>query len=277
MTTTRTAPRTVDTKDTAMLTTTAPTDDLTDTDALREVAEQGRRATETLAQRERERQERRTAELEREQAAYDRDLARRGPDVDADLDRQRDDALAALQSAVDAADLGAALQAWRLEAAARFAQRDWRSAWRTAYSRTGEGPVPPRESTRDAERDEMAGFLVAVAQAAESGARLDADTLAADLVGERPTARPDEVLPGIESALRHSDGCSDPSRTETTHPPVGRHSHGTVVRCISCTASLVVSLPPPEQEDVEASAPGPALMRRPMSADYLPAADAWPA
>jgi hypothetical protein len=93
------------------------------------------------------------------QVLHDADLTRRGPEVDADLTRKQREALADLQSAVGSGDLAAALAAWRREAAARYAQRSWRTAWRRAYDRTGEGATPPHESTRDAERDEAAGFL----------------------------------------------------------------------------------------------------------------------
>jgi hypothetical protein len=228
------------------MTTTAPSTDDLDLDRLRAVAEEGRRADEVLAAAERARQEARTAELAAQQQAYDADLTTRGPQVDADLDREQDDALADVQRAVDEGDLGAAVQAWRRSAAARFAQRDWRAAWRLAHGRTGEGATPPPESTRDAERDVHAGLLPTLARAADSGARLDADALALALVGERPTALAGEVLPGPEGALQHTEGCPDPSRTEVTHPPVGRNSQGTVVRCISCQASHVAHRPPPD-------------------------------
>jgi hypothetical protein len=98
---------------------------------------------------------------------------------------------------------------------------------------------------------------------------MDADALALSLVGERPTALPGEVLAGPEATIAHAEGCPDPSRTEVTHPPVGRGSAGTVVRCISCQASRVVHLPPPEPEDAVAAAPGPELMRRPDAARSL--------
>lgn len=242
---------------------TTATTTTTDLDHLREVAAEGQRAAETLAAAEHERQAQRTATLAAEQGEYDRDLCRRGPEVDGHLDATRDEALAGLQAAVDDGDIGAALLAWRREAAARYGQRTWRQEWRTAHARTGEGPTPPAPSERDAERDEQAGFLVVLAQAAESGARLDADGLAMDLVRQRPTAVAGELVPGPEAALTHAEGCADPSRTETTHPPVGRHSQGTVVRCTSCQASRLVYAPPPEPEDVEAAAPGPDLLRRP--------------
>lgn len=246
-----------------MITTAAPTTDQLDLDRLRAVARKGEQAAQTLAAAELARQQQRTAELQREQADYDADLLGRAREVDADLDRQRDDALAALQQAVDDADLAAALVAWREEAAARYGQRAWRQAWRDAHARTGDGPVPPLESTRDAERDEYAGFLPAVARAAESGARLDADAMAVALVGERPSALAGEVLPGEASSLVHADACPDTSRVEVTEPPVGRYSAGRVARCLSCTASKVLYFPPAEVEDEQAGAPGAALMRRP--------------
>lgn len=49
-------------------------------------------------------------------------------------------------------------------------------------TRTRVGRAPPPMSDRDPERDEAAGFLPAVAAAAESGARLDADVMALPLV-----------------------------------------------------------------------------------------------
>lgn len=245
-----------------MPTKTAPTADL-DLAKLRNLAVRGQEAAAELAAVELSRQEARTAELAAQQSAYDADLCRRGPEVDADLDRQRDDALAALQSAVDGADLGAALVSWRREAAARYAQREFRQAWRDARTRTGEGPVPPPPSERDAERDELAGFVPAVARAVESGARLDADGLAVTLVGERPYALPGEVLPGEAASLLHELGCPDTSRVEVVESPVGRYSAGRVARCMSCGASAVLHLPPVEAEDIEAAAPGAAVMRRP--------------
>lgn len=249
-------------------TTTAPTADDLDLDRLRAVARKGQEAAERLAAAEHERQARRTAALVAEQREYDTDLARRGAQVDADLDAQRDEALADLQRAVDDADLGAALVAWRREAAARFAQREWRQAWRDAHERTGEGHRPPPPSLRDAERDEAAGFLQAVARAADSGARMDADGIALDLVGERPTALPGEVLPGDESALEHAKHCQEP-RPEVSDVPVGRYSTGRVARCLTCQASVVLHLPEPEPEDEQAQAPGPPLMRQPDAARSL--------
>lgn len=243
----------------------------TDLDVLREQAEQGRKAAETLAEHERARQAERTEALAALQDQYDADVCRRGPEVDAALEAQRDEATAALVAAVDAADLSAALRAWRAEASARFAQRAVRQGWRQAHARSGEGPMPPRESQREAERDEGLAFLPAVAQAAESGARLDGEGMAADLLGDRPVPRAGEVLPGVESSLRHSDGCADRTRVEVTHPSAGRSSHGVVVRCQSCGASLLVTPAPPEPEDVEAAAPGPDLLRRPEAGDYPPA------
>lgn len=245
------------------MTMTAPSTDDLALGKLRSLARKGEQAAETLAAAELARQQQRTAELEREQAAYDLDLIRRSREVDVDLDRQRDDALAELQIAVDGADLGAALVSWRREAAARYAQRSWRAAWRDAHARTGAGPTPPPPSERDAERDELAGFVPAVARAVESGARLDADVLAVDLVGERPTALPGEVLPGEAASLLHAMDCPDPSRVEVTEPPAGRYSAGRVARCMSCGASAVLHLPPVEAEDIEAAAPGAAVMRRP--------------
>lgn len=256
------------------MTTTAPSADDLDLDKLRSLAARGEAAAAELAAAERERQEQRTAELAAQQQAYDADLTRRGPQADADLEAQRDEALADLQTAVDEGDLSGALQAWRREASARYSQREWRHAWRGAFDRTGDGARPPLEGTREAERDEVLAFLPALAQATESGARLDADRIALTLVGERPTALLGEVLPGPEADLRHAEGCPDPARTEVTHPPVGRGSQGTVVRCVSCQASRVVHLPPPEPEDAVAAAPGPALMRRPTGGEQ-PARDGW--
>ncbi len=48
-----------------------------------------------------------------------------------------------------------------------------------------------------------------------------------------------------------------------THPPVGRNSVGTVVRCLSCQASHVAHRPPPEPEDAVAKGAPPSLMRQP--------------
>lgn len=242
--------------------TTAPTAADLDLDKLRALAAKGAAAAAELARQELARQERRTAELAEQQAAYDADLCTRGPQVDADLDAQRDDALGELQQAVDNADLAAALTAWRVEAAARFAQRQWREAWRSAHERTGDGPTPPLPSTRDAERDDAAGFLPSIARAVDSGARFDADQLAHGLVGERPVALPGETLPGEVESLQHADGCTDP-RPDVSHPSVGRRSAGRVVRCLTCSASKVLHLPEVEPEDVQAAAPGPEIMRRP--------------
>lgn len=227
------------------MTTTAPSTDDLDLDRLRAVAAKGAAAAEALAAAELARQEARTAELAAQQREYDADVLRRARQVDDDLTREQRDALADLQSAVDEGDLASALAAWRREAAARYAQRHWRAAWRDVHARTGEGQVPPVESTRDAERDEAACFLPALARAAEVGAREDADATAELLVGERPTALPGELVPGPEADILHAPSCPDPSRTETTRPPVGRESQGTVVRCMSCAASVLVHLPRP--------------------------------
>lgn len=257
-----------------MTTTAAPTADQLDLDRLRAVAAKGEAAAAELAVAERARQQARTAELQREQANYDADLSRRAPEVDDDLARQRREALAELQAAVDTGDLAGALAAWRREAAGRYAQRDWRRAWRDAHVRTGEGPTPPVESTRDADRDEAAGFLPALARAAEVGAREDAEATAGVLVGQRPYALAGELVPGREADIVHEASCPDPARTETTHPPVGRESQGTVVRCMSCAASVLVHLPPVEAEEVETATPGPDLLRKPHAGEQ-PTGDGW--
>ncbi len=257
------------------MTTTAPsTTDHLDLAQLRSLAARGEAAAAELAAAERARQEARTAELAAEQAAYDADLLRRARDVDDDLTREQRDALADLQSAVDTGDLSAALQAWRREASSRYAQRAWRAAWRDVHARTGEGPTPPVEPQRLAERDEASTFLVALARAAEVAAREDADATAELLVGARPTALPGELVPGPEADIVHAPSCPDPLRTETTRPPVGRESQGTVVRCMSCAASVLVHLPPPEREDAVAAAPGPELLRKPTAGEQ-PAGDGW--
>lgn len=257
-----------------MTTTTAPTADDLDLDQLRNIAARGEAAVAELAAAERDRRERRTAELAAQQQAYDADLSRRSREVDDDLTREQREALADLQAAVDTGDLAGALAAWRREAGARYAQRSWRRAWRDVHVRTGEGPVPPVESTRDADRDEAAGFLPALARAAEAGAREDAETTAGVLVGQRPYALAGELVPGREADIVHEASCPDPARTETTHPPVGRESQGTVVRCMSCAASVLVRRPPVEAEDVEAATPGPDLLRKP-DAGEQPTGDGW--
>lgn len=258
------------------MTTTAPsTTDLDlDLDRLRNLAAKGEAAAAELAAAERERQEQRTAELAAAQEAYDRDITTRARQVDDDLDRQQRQALADLQAAVDTGDLGSALLAWRREASSRYAQRDWRAAWRQVHERTGQGAVPPVESQRLAEQDEMLGFLPALARAAEVGAREDAEAAAELLIGQRPFALPGELVPGPEADIVHAPSCPDPSRTETTRPPVGRESQGVVSRCMSCAASVLVYAPPPEVEDAVAAAPGPELLRRPTAGEQ-PARDAW--
>jgi hypothetical protein len=59
--------------------------------------------------------------------------------------------------------------------------------------------------------------------------------------------------------LQHAAGCPE-ERTEVVDVPVGWRSTGSVVRCVSCAATRVLSVPPPEPE--EALARGPAEDRR---------------
>lgn len=92
-------------------------------------------------------------------------------------------------------------------------------------------------------------------------------------VAERPTALVGEVLPGEPASIQHADACPDPTRVEVTEPPVSRHSAGWVARCLACTASKVLFVPP-EAEDAVAAAPGPELTRRPLAGEQ-PVADGW--
>ncbi len=59
--------------------------------------------------------------------------------------------------------------------------------------------------------------------------------------------------------LQHAAGCPE-ERTEVVNVPVGWRSSGSVVRCVSCAAMRVLSVPPPEPE--EALARGPVEERR---------------
>lgn len=67
---------------------------------LQRLAEEGRRAHEALAAAEQASLRRRTAERAAEQEAYDLDLCRRAPKLDAELARQRTEATTDLQAAV---------------------------------------------------------------------------------------------------------------------------------------------------------------------------------
>jgi hypothetical protein len=222
-------------------------------------AEQGRRAAEALAAHERERLAGRTAQLQADQRDWDTDLCRRGPALDADLTERRQEATRALQAAVERCDLGAALDAWRDEAAARFAQRGLRDQWRQAQARTGTGTPLPEPSLRLDEADEHLGFLASLDRAATASAQVEAELVLDGLVTERPTAPPHELLPGPEAALEHAPRCPDPTRTEVSQAPVGRRSYGLVIRCTSCGVSEVLYQPPPEPEEAEAQAKGAPL------------------
>ncbi len=80
-------------------------------------------------------------------------------------------------------------------------------------------------------------------------ARLEAGDAAAGAVG----------LGNPVEELQHAAGCPE-ERTEVVNVPVGWRSTGSVVRCVSCAATRVLSVPPPEPE--EALARGPAEERR---------------
>lgn len=226
---------------------------------LQRLAEEGRRAGEALAAADQRGLERRTAELAAEQEAYDLDLCRRAPELDAELARQRREATTDLQAAVDATDLERALSAWRREASARFAQRDLRDAWAGAHQRCGLGTAPAEPSLHQADEDTRLSFLASLDRAADASARIDAEVEAARLVGDRPSALASDVLPGPEATLAHAPSCPDPARTEVASVPAGSRSTGTTIRCLACSASRALYVPPPEPEELAAAQRGKAL------------------
>lgn len=229
--------------------------DTTNETELADLAERGRQAAETLAAADLARREARTTALAAAQSAWDEQTCRRGPDLDADLADQRKVALQDLEAAVERDELGEALAAWRREAAARQAQRALRETWRSAHARCGVGRAPAPQSMRSHEADEAQSFLAVLSQAASRSAAAAAEDVAAELIGgERPTAVASELLPGPEAALAHAPGCQHPDRTETRTVPSGTRSQGKVLRCLSCSASTVLYMPPPEPEELEAQA-----------------------
>jgi len=217
------------------------------------VADEGRRAAEQLAARQQARQQARGAALVAAQAEWDASLCSRAEGLDLELADQRRSAMEDLQGAVEVADLGRALDSWRAEASARHAQRTLHEQWRQAHGRCGVGPTPPAPSLRTAEADEAGRFLVALDRAAARSAELAAEVLAAELVGERPTAPAEELPPGPAEDLEHAPGCRG-ERVELATAPVGHYSQGEVMRCLDCTASVVVYQPPEEPEAVAARA-----------------------
>jgi len=99
--------------------------------------------------------------------------------------------------------------------------------------------------------DEAGGFLVALDRAAARSADLAAQVLAAELLRKRPSAPPEELPPGPEAELEHVESCAG-ERTEVSTAPVGHRSYGRVLRCLDCSASLVLEMPPEEPEAVAA-------------------------
>ena len=230
-----------------------------DVDRLRNAAEQGRLAAEALQAAELASRERRTVELAQAQADWDADLCARAPGEDGDLAGQRTEAQAELDAAAYAADMDRALEAWRRSRTARLTQRQLRDAWAQAHARCGLGRTPPEPSLRQAEDDEAHTFARDLDRALERAAQVDAEAALADLVGDRPSALPAELLPGPEATLKHAPACSDPTRTEVSQVPAGSHSMGTTIRCLSCSASRALHIPAPEPEEIEAAQRGKGL------------------
>lgn len=215
---------------------------------LRAAVAEGERAMAVIAEQERARQERNTAALAAAQQEWAVDICTRAPSLDADLADQRKTALADLDAAVERSDLDAALEAWRREAAARFTQRTLNSVWHEAYASCGVGPAPRERGQREHDADVALRFSVALDGAAERSAGNAAAVLGDELLADKPTMPPDELLPPPGSDLHHRDSCPAP-RVEVSTVPSGRRSEGKVARCLSCTASMVLSLPEPEPED----------------------------
>ncbi len=234
------------------MTTTTSTTNL---DALRAAVAEGERAEALLAEQERQRQVRNTAALAEAQQAWAVDLCNRAPALDADLAAQRKTALADLDAAVERDDIAAALQAWRREAAARFTQRSLNTVWREAHDTCQVGQAPREPGMRDHDADELLRFTAALDRSADRSAHNAAAVQADELLPEKPTAAPEELLPAPGADMHHTDTCPEP-RVEVSQAPVGRRSFGTVARCLGCGASKVLSLPPEEPEEARARSIG---------------------
>ena len=228
-------------------TTKTNTETVPDLDKLRAAVAEGERAEALLAEKERARQERNSAALAEAQRAWAVDVCNRAPDLDTALAGQRREAVADLDAAVERGDLGGALAAWRVEAAARFTQRTLNSVWHEAWATCGVGTAPREPSVREADVDEALKFTTALDGAADRSARNAAAVLGDDLVPEKPTMAPDELPPGA-GVRRHLDACPDPSRVEVSEVPSGHRSHGTVVHCLGCGVSEVLVPAPVEPE-----------------------------
>jgi len=166
---------------------TTDTTDLTelDADALEWAAAQSTaRASTARAELNRRAEVRRQA-LEDRQRAFDGDLVRRWPALEAGLVQQASDQEAAFKRGVFALDLDAALEAWIRGRMTRDARQQIRDAARTAEANAGKQPgvTIPEEILRYY----PGNFLDRLAIAAEAAAQALAGATAEHLIGSRPT------------------------------------------------------------------------------------------